>query len=61
MPEATHYAVIGYPVEHSLSPKLFTRLFSEFQVSADYRLYPIAPADLPTAVAKVRSSQTRDL
>jgi shikimate dehydrogenase len=61
MPEATHYAVIGYPVEHSLSPKLFTRLFSEFQVSADYRLYPIAPADLPTAVAKVRSGELSGL
>ncbi|HEX9506795.1 MAG TPA: shikimate dehydrogenase [Myxococcales bacterium] len=61
MPEATHYAVIGYPVEHSLSPKLFTQLFSEFQVSADYRLYPVAPPDLPTAIVKIRSGKLSGL
>src|SRR6266849_10322724 len=45
------YAVIGNPVEHSLSPQLFTWLFSELGIHADYSRELVLPEDLPNIIA----------
>jgi len=48
------YAVIGNPVEHSLSPQLFTWLFSELGVRADYSRELVLREDLPKIIARLR-------
>ncbi len=47
------YAVIGNPVEHSLSPQLFTWLFSELGIHADYSRELVLPEDLPNIIARL--------
>src|SRR5216683_2143316 len=47
------YAVIGNPVEHSLSPQLFTWLFSELGIRADYSRQLVLPEDLPNIIARL--------
>jgi len=47
------YAVIGNPVEHSLSPPLFTWLFSELGIRADYSRELVLPEDLPNIIARL--------
>lgn len=41
------YAVIGYPVRHSLSPATHKAAFSHLKMDADYEAFEVAPADLP--------------
>src|SRR5258707_14603226 len=48
------YAVIGNPVEHSLSPQLFTWLFSELGMRADYSRELLLREDLPKIIARLR-------
>lgn len=48
------YAVIGDPVEHSLSPRLFAILFAELGLECHYTALRVGPCDLPEAVARVR-------
>jgi shikimate dehydrogenase len=47
------YAVIGNPVEHSLSPQFFTWLFSELGIRADYSRELVLPDDLPDVIARL--------
>jgi shikimate dehydrogenase len=37
-----HFGLIGYPVEHSLSPRLHTAALAAAHLDGDYRLIPIA-------------------
>lgn len=39
------YCVIGYPVSHSLSPKLFNAAFKKKRIFAKYELAEVAPRD----------------
>lgn len=48
------YAVIGDPVEHSLSPRIFALVFAELGIDAHYTALRVTPAELPEAVARVR-------
>ncbi|WP_373047051.1 shikimate dehydrogenase family protein [Vulgatibacter sp.] len=50
----TTYAVIGDPVEHSLSPRIFALLFAELGIDAHYTALRVTPQELPEAVARVR-------
>lgn len=48
------YGLIGYPLEHSVSPDFFRRKFEEEDIhDADYRLFPIKEiTELPRLVAE---------
>ena len=35
------YGIIGYPVEHSLSPLMHNKAFEELGVDATYNLFPL--------------------
>jgi shikimate dehydrogenase len=48
------YAVIGDPVEHSLSPRLFAWMFAELSVDAHFTALRVRPSELPEAIARVR-------
>lgn len=49
------YAVIGDPVEHSLSPRIFAHFFDELGVDAHYTALRVQPQELPSLVQKLRS------
>ena len=40
-----HLGLIGYPLEHSLSPKIHTAALRECGLDGDYSLFPIHPDD----------------
>jgi shikimate dehydrogenase len=42
----TTYGIIGYPVEHSLSPLMHNTAFKELQVEAVYKLFPLQEDEL---------------
>lgn len=52
-----NFAVIGDPVEHSLSPRLFRILFDELKLDAEYRALRTHPLELPERVNSVRSGE----
>ena len=54
----------GYPLGHSLSPKLHAAALSHFGLEGDYLLYPVAPEDkagLAALVERLRSGDLRGL
>jgi|WetSurMetagenome_2_1015567.scaffolds.fasta_scaffold276478_2 shikimate dehydrogenase len=38
-----HLGIIGYPLAHSLSPRLHTAALQELKLEGDYQLFPIPP------------------
>lgn len=44
--EQTTYGIIGYPVEHSLSPLMHNTAFKELGVDAVYKLFPLQAEEL---------------
>jgi len=59
-----HLGLIGYPVGHSLSPKLHTAALQACKLEGDYSLFPIRPDDmqgLKDLLARVRSSEITGL
>lgn len=40
------YGLIGYPVKHSLSPKMHNAAFQALNINAEYRLFEVKPEDL---------------
>lgn len=60
------FGLIGYPLEHSLSPPLHLAAFQELELDADYQLYSIHPfpqgePDLAALLSRVRSGQLHGL
>ncbi|MGH8104353.1 MAG: shikimate dehydrogenase family protein [bacterium] len=49
------YALIGYPLEHSLSPQVMASLFEETGVDAKYTLFPVKPERLAEGVKSLLS------
>ena len=40
------YGLIGYPVKHSLSPKMHNAAFKNLNINAEYRLFELKPEEL---------------
>jgi|SRR5215831_4794665 len=57
MSASPKYAVIGDPVEHSLSPQLFGWLFSELGVSGRYARERVRPEELGDLVSRIRRGE----
>jgi len=56
--------LIGYPVNHSLSPKIQNAALKACGLEGDYSLFPIAPDDtqaLHDLLDRVRSGEIRGL
>ncbi|MDR3541827.1 MAG: shikimate dehydrogenase [Desulfosporosinus sp.] len=45
-----HYAVIGHPIEHSLSPKMHKAGYEALGIVAEYHRFNVEPSHLPGAV-----------
>jgi shikimate dehydrogenase len=55
-----HLGLTGYPLGHSISPKLHAAALKSMQLEGDYSLFPIAPEDpigLPHLLGRVRSGE----
>jgi shikimate dehydrogenase len=61
MKQAQRYAVVGNPVAHSASPRLFSALGSRLGVSLDYRAERVTEAELPSFLERVRGGAFRGL
>lgn len=49
--------VVGWPVAHSLSPKLHGHWLKEFGIEGAYNAYEVAPDDLPSFIRKLASQE----
>jgi len=45
-----HFAVIGDPIEHSLSPRMHNAGYEALQIDAEYQRFHVEPCHLPEAV-----------
>ena len=52
------YGVVGWPVEHSLSPAMHNAAFAELAIDAEYKLLPIAPEE---AIFRMRQLPSQGL
>jgi len=48
------YGLVGYPVEHSLSPQMHNRAFQELQVDAVYKLFSLPEEELDAFFAEIK-------
>ncbi|AMX82827.1 shikimate dehydrogenase [Geobacillus subterraneus] len=49
------YGLLGFPVEHSLSPLMHNDAFAYFGISARYHLFSVKPEQVGEAIAGVRA------
>lgn len=47
-----HYAVVGHPVAHSLSPRIHAAFARQFGIDLDYRAIDATPGQLPEALQR---------
>ena len=55
-----HLGLVGYPLEHSLSPRLHEAVLQSCSLEGDYSLFPIAPNDeesLKHLLCRIRSGE----
>lgn len=52
-----HVGIIGFPVAHSLSPRMQQAAFDACGIAARYTLWETAPADLPARIASLRAPE----
>ena len=48
------YGIIGYPVEHSFSPRMHNAAFSELKMDARYLAFPVRPEQVKQALEGIR-------
>lgn len=56
--EKTTYGIIGYPVDHSLSPLMHNAAFEALQVSAVYKLFPLQEDELAPFFKDLREASS---
>ncbi len=52
-----NYALLGWPVKHSVSPQMQGAAFRALGIAAVYRLIEVVPEDVPEMVAQLRDQQ----
>jgi len=50
------YGLIGWPLGHSLSPKMHNAAFKFLGINAEYKLFPIAAPDLDKFLSELGNS-----
>ena len=53
--------IIGYPLEHSLSPRIHAALLRLMTLQGEYSAYPLPPDDLPSGLARLEAEGVRGL
>ena len=49
------YGLLGWPAHHSLSPSMQNAAFQALKIDASYVLFPVAPANLKSAISGIRT------
>ncbi len=49
------YAVIGNPVEHSLSPAMYRRIFGDLNLNANHQAHPVKEHELSSVISDIRN------
>ena len=57
MPNSKKFALIGYPLGHSLSPILYKAAFAELGIDGEYELLPTESEDLISRIKFLRSNK----
>ena len=52
------YGIIGFPVEHSLSPLMHNAAFKELRANAVYKLFSLSEEELPDFFSELREKQS---
>ena len=52
-----HFAVIGRPVEHSLSPVLFNWVFKLLNIQAEYKKIMVGDKEVPNIIQQIKNSK----
>ncbi len=55
------YGLIGWPLGHSLSPKMHNAAFKSLGINAEYKLFPVAAPDLDGFLARLGNSNISGL
>ena len=55
------YGIIGYPLQHTLSPFFHTILFGRYNIDARYSSYPIEKAEVPYYIERLHTSSLHGL
>ena len=55
------YGIIGYPLQHTLSPFFHTTLFERYNIDARYSPYPIEKEEIPYYIERLRASSLHGL
>ncbi len=55
------YGLIGWPLGHSLSPKMHNAAFKSFGINAEYKLFPLEPQALDNFLANLGNSNISGL
>jgi len=61
MMAGSRYAVVGDPVAHSKSPRLFSSLARHLGLQLEYRAERVSPAEFPAFLARVREGSYQGL
>ena len=55
------FAIIGSPVDHSLSPFLHNYWFKKYKIEAEYNMLEIEEADIKSVLGKIKSREISGL
>ncbi len=51
------FAIIGNPIEHSLSPTLHNYWFNKYEIDANYSLLHVDEEELESVIKKIRGKE----
>ncbi len=54
-----NYYIIGYPINHTISPKIYNEIFKIWNINAKYRALPVKPNELSTKIASLKNQGVR--
>ena len=62
MPDYYSFGLVGFPVEHSLSPRIHMAALQDLRLVGEYLLYPIEhPSGLQDILGNMRSGKIQGL
>ena len=53
------YGLVGFPIKHSLSPRMHNAAFSALKINAKYKLFEMAPEELEGFLSRLKQENIR--
>ncbi|MEM3833426.1 MAG: shikimate dehydrogenase [Thermoprotei archaeon] len=54
-----NYYIIGYPINHSISPKVYNKIFKIWNINAKYSALSVKPDELSTKIVLLKSQNAK--